>query len=59
MITKEILLHIIAEEKENFGRYSQACTQYQVQLDPLAMAKHHGKMEILQKLLQNKMLTKS
>ena len=31
MITREILLNLISDEKEKFSRYSQLCAQYQIQ----------------------------
>lgn len=52
MLTKEVLLSLISEEKENFGKYSQLCATYQVQPDQLATARHQGRVEILQRLLQ-------
>lgn len=56
---KEFLLALITEEKENFARYTQLCAQYQTQPDPLAQARHQGKMEILQRLLLEKIIIKS
>ncbi len=51
-ITKELLISIALEEKERFSQYSQLCAQYQTPTDPMILARYHGKMEILQKLLQ-------
>ena len=59
MTPKEFLLSLISEEKERFGRYSQLCALYQVQIDPLAQARHQGKLEVLQKLLGEKIIIKS
>jgi hypothetical protein len=56
---KEVLLALISEEKESFGKYTQLCAQYQVQPDPIVIARHQGKVEILQKLLQDKTITKT
>jgi hypothetical protein len=39
-------------EKENFSKYSQLCATYQIQPDPIATARHLGKMEVLQTLLK-------
>lgn len=52
MLIKEALLTLISEEKEFFGKYSQQCAVYQIQPDPLAVARHQGKLEILQRLIQ-------
>ena len=46
-----MILSMIAEEKEQFNEYSQLCAIYKIQPDPIAIAKHHGRMEILQILL--------
>ena len=54
MITKENLLTLISEEKNVFAQYSQSCAQYQIDLDPLAEARHRGRLEALQALLQEK-----
>jgi hypothetical protein len=59
MTPKELLLSLISEEKELFGEYSQLCAQYQIQPDPIALAKHQAILETLQKLLQEKIITKS
>jgi hypothetical protein len=59
MITKELLLSLISEEKENFSKYSQLCANYQIQTDPLATARHRGKLEILERLLKEKPSLKS
>lgn len=59
MTPKEFLLSLISEEKERFGQYSQLCALYQVQIDPLAAARHQGKLEVLQCLLREKIITKS
>ena len=56
---KELLLALISEEKENFGKYTQLCALYQIQPDQMAIARHQGRLEILQKLLQEKIITKS
>jgi hypothetical protein len=58
MLAKEALMVLISEEKDNFSRYSQLCTTYQVQTDPLVMARHQGRLEILQRLLREKPTTK-
>jgi hypothetical protein len=59
MTLKELLLSLISEEKERFGQYSQLCATYQIQPDPIATARHQGKLEILQRLLRDKMIVKS
>jgi hypothetical protein len=59
MSPKELLLSLIAEEKERFGEYSQLCAQYQVEPDPLVMARSLGMMETLQKLLREKIITRN
>ena len=56
MVTRERLLALIAEEKENYSKYFQLCTFYQIQPDPLAQANHRGKLQILQNLLLEKNL---
>ena len=58
MTPKELLLFLMTEERERFGRYSQLCAQYQVQPDPIALARHQTTLEILQKLSQEKIITK-
>jgi hypothetical protein len=58
MTPKEFLLSLISEEKERFGEYTQLCAIYQIQPDPIAMAKHQAKLEILQTLLQEKIIIK-
>ena len=58
MTPKELLLFLMTEERERFGRYSQLCAQYQVQPDPIALARHQMTLEILQKLSQEKIITK-
>lgn len=52
IISREKLLDIVAEEKETYIKYLQSCAKYQVNPDPLATSKHHGMMEILNRLLQ-------
>jgi fructose-1,6-bisphosphatase len=52
MVTRELLLKLISEEKENFSKYSQACANYQISVDPLALAKSQGRLEILNKILK-------
>ena len=52
MLIKEVLLSLISEEKENFGKYSQLCAAYQIQPDQLAIARHQGRVESLQHMLQ-------
>lgn len=52
MITKDLILSIISEEKEKFGEYSRLCAHYQIQPDPLALAKHQAKMDTLSFLLK-------
>jgi hypothetical protein len=59
MLAKELLLAWISEEKESFGKYSQLCALYQIQPDPLAIARHQGRLEILQRLLQEKTFIKT
>ena len=59
VIPREMLLDQITEEKENFSRYSQLCALYQIMPDPLAIARHQGKIEILQILLQERITTKT
>jgi hypothetical protein len=59
MTPKELLLSLISEEKELFGEYSQLCARYQIQPDPIAIAKHQAKLEILQRLLQEKIIIKT
>jgi len=58
MTPKELLLSLITEERERFGKYSQLCAQYQIQPDPIALARHQATLEILQKLLQERIITK-
>jgi hypothetical protein len=53
-LSRENLMIIFSEEKENFSKYSQLCALYQISPDPIAMAKHLGKIEILQMLLQER-----
>jgi len=55
---KEIILSLIAEEKDNFNKYSQLCSIYQVPTDPLVVARSQGRLEILQLLLKDKILMK-
>lgn len=52
MVTREILLALISEEKEKFSNYSQLCAQYQITPDPIAVAKSQATLEILQRLLK-------
>ena len=59
MTAKEVLLAFISEEKENFAKYTQSCAQYQIQPDPIAIARYQGKLEILQKLLSEKIIIKN
>lgn len=59
MTPKELLLSLISEEKERFGEYSQLCALYQIPPDPIAIARHQGKLEVLQQLLREKIITKS
>lgn len=59
MTPKELLLSLISEEKERFGEYSQLCAHYQTQPDPIVLAKHQAKLEILQHLLREKIIIKS
>ena len=59
MTPKEYLLSLISEEKERFGEYSQLCAHYQIPADPIALARHQATLEILQKLLQEKIIIKS
>ena len=59
MTPKELLLSLISEEKERFGEYSQLCAHYQVQPDPIVLARHQAKLEILRQLLQEKIITRS
>jgi hypothetical protein len=58
MTPKEYLLFLISEEKERFGGYSQLCAHYQIQPDPIALARHQATVEILRKLLRDKIITK-
>jgi hypothetical protein len=58
MITKEILLSLISEEKDNYNKYVTSCANYQIQPDALATARSHGRLEILQRLVQEKSLPK-
>lgn len=59
MITKETLLNLISEEKDDFSKYSQSCANYQITPDPIALAKHQGRLEIIQRLLREKFSTKT
>lgn len=59
MTPKELLLSLISEEKERFGQYSQLCALYLIPPDPLVIARHQGKLEVLQCLLTEKIITKS
>lgn len=59
MTPKELLLSLISEEKERFGEYVQLCALYQIQPDPIAMARHQGKLEVLQMLMQEKTFIKT
>ena len=58
MTPKEKLLSLISEEKEQFGEYSQLCAIYQVKPDPIVVARHQAKLEVLETLLQEKIITK-
>lgn len=59
MFDRDVLLSLIAEEKESFSQYCQLCSQYLIPEDPLATARHQGRMEILETLLrQAKISTK-
>src|ERR1700722_10978859 len=59
MITRDVLLSFISEEKDKYSEYSQKCANYQVQPDPLVTARYQGRLDILGKLLQEKTATKS
>jgi hypothetical protein len=59
MTSKELFLSLISEEKERFGQYSQLCAQYQISPDPIAIARHQGRLEILQQLLREKIIIKT
>jgi len=52
MVTRELILDLIAEEKSEFAEYTKQCNHYQVQIDPLAVARKDGRIEILQRLLK-------
>jgi hypothetical protein len=52
-----MILSFIAEEKENYSKYSQSCANYQTPEDPIVKARHLGRMEILEMLLQEKIFT--
>lgn len=58
MTPKEKLLSLISEEKEQFGEYLQLCAIYQVKPDPIVVARHQAKLEVLETLLQEKIITK-
>ena len=49
---KETLLLMVSEEKELFSKYSQLCVTYQIQTDPIATARHKGRLEALQDILK-------
>lgn len=52
--SKENLLILISLEKEEFLKYSQSCSNYQIEINPIALARHQGRMEILETLLRQK-----
>ncbi len=56
MITKDKILELITEEKNNYNSYSQLCSSYGIKIDNLAEARHSSKIEILELIL--KMLIK-
>lgn len=58
-ITRELLLSLIAEEKEKYSEYSQLCAHYQIQENPQAQSRSQGKLEILNHLLKILGSTKS
>ena len=52
MITKDKVLDLISEEKEKQNSYLQLCAHYKVSPDPLILAKHSSKMEILELIIK-------
>jgi hypothetical protein len=54
MIDRDEILSLIAEEKEIFSEYTQLCRNYQIMPDPIAVSRSQGRLDILQKILQEK-----
>jgi hypothetical protein len=48
---KEFLLDMIAQEKEQYSAYCQLCATYRTKADPIVLARHQGKLEVLQSLI--------
>lgn len=47
----EMLISQIADESENYKQYKQLCTHYQIQQDPIALAKHLATLHTLRTIL--------
>lgn len=52
MITKDKVLSLIAEEKEQYNLYMQSCAYYNIDPDQLAKARHLSKIETLEVMLK-------
>ena len=53
MNIKEYLMQVFAEEKEQFSQYSQLCARYQSNQDPIIVAKHKAKIQLLQQIMKD------
>jgi hypothetical protein len=52
MITREKVLLLIAEEKEQYNSYTQLCTNYNIEPDQIAEARHQSIIETLEAMLK-------
>ena len=50
-VSRDVLLDLLAEEKEAFALYEQLCARYQTSPDPVAVAASKARMLLLQQLL--------
>ena len=56
-LNRDLIMHLLAEEREAIALYNRACVRYQITPDPLARAVSDERIRLLSQILDGKQLT--
>jgi hypothetical protein len=56
-LSRDLIMHLLAEEREAIASYHRSCVRYQIMPDPLAQAISDERIRLLSQILDGKQLT--
>jgi hypothetical protein len=56
-LSRDLIMHLLSEERESIASYHRACVRYQIDPDPLAQAVSNERIRLLSQILDGKQLT--